>query len=267
MKTIKKILKWFVLPLLIIFIGFNVWIYFNQELMTFFPYELEQDHQFDFRNTTFEEGKVYTESDGEISYIKFKAFGERKGLVFHSHGNAGNMQTSAGAYEFWTKNGYDYIIWDYAEFGKSTGDLDEATFLKTAKEVFAKLKEDYDEDEIILQGHSLGTSVTLYLAKKFEVKKVVLLAPFYDIIDMAKLRFPVADWMVSFPLNSSKFIKEVDEPILIFHGNKDETIPIEQGIKLSKLKKDAEFVLIDGQPHSRIEQTFMYQEKVLQFVK
>lgn len=252
-KIFGNILKYFVLPLLIVFVVVNIIAYYNQEYITFFPQKLSQDFEFNFKRD-YEEKYINTASGDRIHVLKFKANGPRKGVVFHSHGNAGNMHTSIGAYLYYVDRGYDYITWDYPEFGKSSGDLEPNTFLQVADEVYETMMQDYTEKDIkILQGHSLGTSVTTYLASKNDVDEVVLLAPFYSIVDMAKHRFPVADWMVTFPLRSNEYVAQIDEPILILHGTADSTIPFEQGERLSKISPNTTFVVLNDYGHNDLE--------------
>lgn len=250
-----------------VFVIINVFAYYNQEYITFFPQKLSEDYQFNF-NRDFEEKYITTSSGDRIHALRFKAKGPRKGVVFHSHGNAGNMHTSIGAYLYYVDNGYDYVTWDYSEFGKSEGDLDPKTFLVIAEEVYDVMMAPYNEKDIkIIQGHSLGTSVATYLASIKEADQLILLAPFYSVVDMAKHRFPVADWMVTFPLRSNKFMKKVDEPVLILHGTADPTIPFEQGERLSKINPNTTFVPIDDYGHNDLEHQPEFKEYTDQVLK
>jgi pimeloyl-ACP methyl ester carboxylesterase len=258
-KVVGKILKWFVLPMISLFLILNIVVYYNQDLITFFPQKLSRDYTFNF-NREFIEDFFVTSSGDSLNFIIFKTQVDREGMVFHTHGNAGNIRTSVGPYRYYLNNGYDYITWDYASFGKSSGKLDPETFLNNASELYDHIAKDYKHEKIILHGHSLGTSVTSYLASTKEVDQVVLLAPFYNVVEMAKMRFPVFDWMLTFPLKTDEFVRNTTEDIVIFHGTDDETVPYEQGVNLSKVRDGIEFVTIPEYGHNDISNRLEYKE-------
>jgi alpha-beta hydrolase superfamily lysophospholipase len=264
-KIVGNILKWFVLPLVSLFLILNVVLYYNQDLITFFPQKLSRDYSFNF-NREFKEDFFVTSAGDSLNYIIFKTQGNREGMVFHTHGNAGNIRTSVGPYRYFLDNGYDYITWDYASFGKSTGKLKPETFLNNASELYDHIAKEYEKEKVILHGHSLGTSVTSYLASNNEVNQVVLLAPFYNVVEMAKMRFPVFDWMITFPLMTDDFLRKTDEDVVIIHGTDDETVPYKQGERLSKVREGIDFVTIPEYGHNDISNRLEYKEMMDQIL-
>ena len=265
-KLFSKLLKWFVLPLVFLFLILNVVLYYNQDLITFFPQKLGRDYTFNFHRD-FEEHFFVASSGDSLNYLVFKTKGKSEGMVFHTHGNAGNMRTSVGPYRYFVDNNYDYITWDYASFGKSTGKLKPATFLKNADELYDHIvNEQGTTGRVILHGHSLGTSVTSYLASEKEVDQVVLLAPFFNVVEMAKMKFPVFEWMITFPLKTDEFIRNTEEDVAIIHGTDDKTVPFEQGERLSKVRVGIEFVAIPEYGHNDISNRLEYKEMMDQLL-
>ena len=90
------------------------------------------------------------------------------------------------------------------------------------------------EDRIVLYGESLGTGVAVAMAAERNVAGLVLETPFSSIAEVANSRywFVLAKWLVRDRYDSMARIGKVRAPILLFHGDADNTIPIRFGERL-----------------------------------
>ena len=72
-----------------------------------------------------------------------------------------------------------------------------------------------------------GTGVAVEMAKRHELAALVLESPYLSIAQAAQDRYfwMPAYWLVKDRYDSISKIKEVSEPLLIFHGEKDPIVP------------------------------------------
>lgn len=82
------------------------------------------------------------------------------------------------------------------------------------------------EHSIALYGASLGSGVATAMAAEREVGALVLEAPYTSVVDVAAARFPFVPvgLLMSDRFDSLSRIDDVDEPLLIMHGDDDHVI-------------------------------------------
>jgi uncharacterized protein len=97
----------------------------------------------------------------------------------------------------------------------------------------------------VLQGQSLGSGVATEMASRGHGARLVLLAPYTSIVDLASHYAPFlpASLYVRDGLDSASKAGKVTTPVLIVHGTRDEIIPVEHGRRLARLF-----------PHARLEE-------------
>ena len=87
---------------------------------------------------------------------------------------------------------------------------------------------------------------------------MVLVSPFASVSDMARLAMPSflpvrwpMRWLVGNRYDSLAIIGRIDRPLLILHGNQDETVPVSQGRKLYEAANSPkQFRLLAGAGHN-----------------
>ncbi len=125
-------------------------------------------------------------------------------------------------------------------------DTDWASWISKAKSLITEVAHD---SNIILIGFSMGGVIASYLANSYKVKKLVLLSPAFEylnintIIDhmpkpfvkgeIVKSRMPVGFTSTFMDVinNCKNSISNIRVPTLIIHCEKDETIPLSSSIK------------------------------------
>lgn len=280
MKTLLFLMKWVVLP------GMGAWIlictlvYLRQESILFIPRKLPVNFVFTFE---FPHEEVFIdthdgetlhglwfktdgeshgtdpesrETDGEnrgIDGESRETDGESRGLIFYLHGNAGaadSWGTIAGTY---LSLGYDMFIFDYRGYGKSTGRIrSQETFFEDARIAFSRFTALYDKKNIVLMGYSIGAVPTVVLASENNVRKVILKAPFYSALQLKKETFPfIPSFLLKYPLETHRYLNEIESSLVIIHGDSDEIIPVEHSRRLSKLFKEGDLLIeLSHQSHN-----------------
>ncbi len=176
------------------------------------------------------------------------------------HGNGGNLGTRVEQLlQARQLLGVHQFIFDYRGYGNSSGRPTERGTYLDARAALQHLKNrsDIDPGRIVYFGHSLGTGVAIELASEHPPAGMALISPFASMRDMAGLvvRLPMAGWFVRGHFNSVHRIGKVHTPLLVLHGNKDEIVPYEQGVKLyHAANRPKRFVSLNGAAHDDMEQ-------------
>jgi pimeloyl-ACP methyl ester carboxylesterase len=247
-------------------------LYFLQEKILFLPVVLDKNHRYQFYSQWikgFEEHFLESQEGGNLNLIWFKV-AQPKGVVLYCHGNAGNIQRWANIVDDLMKYGYDVILWDYRQYGKSTGKLSEKNMLSDAQLVYEFAKQRFPENQVIVYGRSLGTGVATYLAALNTPQYLILETPYFSMPDVAGFHFPYIPYRLLLKYNfpSYQWIKDVRCPISIFHGTYDRTVPYLSGKKLAPLlKENDEFITIEGGDHNDLNTFLLYDEKIAQILQ
>lgn len=263
-KKIKQRLKAAILVFVALYLMIGTALYFLQEKIIFRPTVLNQTYVFKFSHP-FEELFLKTDDNAVINAIHFKAENP-KGIVLYFHGNAGNLSRWGKITEFFVEKGYDVLVMDYRTYGKSKGVLSEQALFNDAQMCYDYVKERYKEDQITVYGRSLGTSMATYIASRNNPNQLILEAPFYNIPDVAKYRFPLfaIEQLIHYKLPTDEFINEVSCKITIFHGTDDFVVPIKSGKKLFKSgpKKLTSFIKIENGSHNDLVKFESYRKAI-----
>ncbi|MBT8321415.1 MAG: lysophospholipase [Eudoraea sp.] len=228
MKAFKKIL---VLGLGTYLIAIGM-LYFLQEKLIFLPTPLPKNYAYSF-SEYFEEIFLTAEDGAQLNALWFKKE-DPKGLVLYFHGNAGNLSRWGEITIPFVRKGYDVLVMDYRTYGKSTGKLSEEALYSDAQLFYDFAAENYQENQIVLYGRSLGTGLATKLAAKNMPAQLLLETPYYSLLDIGVKRFPwlPVKWFMKYPLRTYEFVQEVSCPVRVFHGTKDKVIPYDSGLQL-----------------------------------
>jgi fermentation-respiration switch protein FrsA (DUF1100 family) len=165
-------------------------------------------------------------------------------VVFH-HGNAGSVGYHLGFVAWMVRAGYQVLLYDYRGYGKSEGKLERSGLVKDTRAAlrYVRKREDVDGDRLISFGHSLGGAKSLAgLGREMVpgVRGVISFAGFASYRDMAR-RFAgeTGAKLVSDDHSPREVVDRIAPvPLLIVHGQKDLTVPLQQGEILFKKAKD-----------------------------
>ena len=253
-KKVKPRLKRVVTFMLLLYVMINASLYLLQDKILFRPTVLAQDHQFVF-NHNFEELFLETDNDALINAIHFKVENP-KGVILYFHGNQGDLQRWGIVTEYFVEKNYDVLVMDYRTYGKSIGELSEEALYNDAEIIYDYLKGLYSEGDISVYGRSLGTTFATYVASKNKPKQLILEAPYYSMVDVAKNRFPLipVKQFMNYELPTFSFIDDVTCDIIILHGTSDKVVPFSSGQKLFQVapKTTTTFITIEGARHNNL---------------
>ena len=230
-------------------------VYSFQEKMIFFPEKLPQEYAFDFEGSSeFEEINFQTEAKISINALLFKAGTSAKGgLVLYFHGNAGSLHSWGYIAGDFTQKGFDILIIDYRGYGKSTGKINSEKGLhQDASFIYNKMRERYNEDEIVVYGRSIGTAIAAKVAAENNPKSLILESAYYNFIDLANHHYSIFpnSILLKYRLANNTYLPKVNCPVFLIHGTQDHIVPYESSVKLAQLSKNIKLTGIEGGGHN-----------------
>jgi len=228
-------------------------LYFFQEKIIFRPKKLAKNFSYSF-STKFEEIHLKTNDNSTINGLHFKV-DEPKGVLLYFHGNKGNLERWGKIVAPFTNYNYDVFVIDYRGYGKNSDSRTEPKMYEDAQLAYNYVKQFYKEENISIYGRSLGSTFAVKVAKDNKPKQLILEAPFYNLVHLANLKYPLIpfQWLLKFNFETNSYINDVTCPITIFHGDKDKMVPIESSHKLIEFKGEKDINLIvlkDGTHHN-----------------
>jgi uncharacterized protein len=185
------------------------------------------------------------------------------------HGNAGNVTHRFLQIREITAAASSVLMLDYRGYGKSGGSPNEHGLYADADAAYQYLLDrGYGTRQIILQGESLGTAVAVDLASRKDCGGIVLEAAFTSGRDVANTVLPVIGPLLFRGLDSKSKIAKVRAPVLFFHGDRDEIIPLKLGRALfNAAPQPKSFWEVRGAGHNDLVETAgpSYREKLTEF--
>ena len=190
------------------------------------------------RSLYFHPGTPVTEVP-DVPYAEFTVDGihgwRTKGngnlTIFMCHGNAGSISNRIPFIHEAHKNGYSVVVFDYRQYGKSTGGSpSEKGLYDDAKKVWKHVG--LESHNCIVYGESIGTAVATRLVVDLNLRPraLVLQSGFSSIKDfLPNFIKPLCP-----EFNTKKIINRVKCPVIIFHSELDGFIPFEHAEILYK---------------------------------
>ena len=255
---------------IIIYCSIGIVLFYMQDIFIFLPKKLNSDHVFKF-DLPFQEVTVPVNREDTISLIKFFPKDSiRNGLVIYYHGNKINVEHYAAHAAIFTRNGYEVWMPDYPGYGKSRGERTEQKLYDQALLIRKLAAGKFSADSTVIYGRSLGTGIAAYVASMYNCKSLVLETPYYSIpglLNSFTYIYP-ATYMSKYKIPTWKYLQDVQEPVIIFHGNNDWIIPYRCAAKLKKyLKEGDEFVTIRNGSHNNLTGFEIYKHKIDSLLK
>lgn len=189
--------------------------------------------------------------------------------VILAHGNGELIDGwEVGTAERYRRAGVSVLLPEYRGYGRSDGTPSQKHITRDFVRFYDRLvsRPEVDAERIAFHGFSLGGGVLASLARKREPAAFILQSTFTRIADMAR-GLPVPDFLITDPFETLSVVESLDIPVLVVHGERDEVIPFEQGKRLAKAAKDADFLPHAGGHHLMTDQVAFWRAVRKLFVR
>lgn len=210
------------------------------------------------------EEKRLTTSDKIKIYAWYKPAKKDEKIILYFHGNAGNMGDRAHKFSAFANRGFGVLAISYRGYYGSEGSPSEVGLMRDADAALQfLLEQDYQVENIILFGESLGSGVVVQMATKFNFAAVILESPYSSIAGVAQKKYwyaPVG-LLLKDKFESIKFISKISKPVLIFHGTADKIVPYQEGKKLfDAANMPKKLITVEGAGHLNFSDEFLLEE-------
>ena len=236
---------------IIIYLILLTLIYINQRKLLYLP--SENNYLDDPINFTYNEFFIEVDKNIKIkSWLIEKDLKKYKTILF-LHGNAGNLFNRSYKLNRLNELNLNVLIISWRSFSGNPGKPNETNLYGDAKKAVKWLNDRGVETEnIILYGESLGTGVAVELGQNNKFNSIILESPYTSMVKAAKIYYPYlpVKILLKDKYESEKKIKNIETPILIMHGKKDNIVPFYMGKKLFETaNKPKKFLQIDEDDH------------------
>ena len=178
-------------------------------------------------------------------------------LLWH-HGNGGNIgHRLPDIHRLHGGLGVNILIFDYRGYGRSSGAPSEGGLYHDAEGAlrYLRSRDDVDPERVVYFGRSLGVAIAVELAVRHRPYGLILESGFPSIAYMAEVNRPwlpawVVQRIISARYDSIAKIGGLDVPLLMVHGDMDETVPLSAGRALfDAASKPKTLLVVEGANH------------------
>ena len=167
--------------------------------------------------------------------------------VIYLHGNAGHIGHRGHKARPYLDAGYGVLLVSWRGYGGNPGSPTEQGFYDDARAAFDFLEaQGVAAADIVVYGESIGGGAAVQLATERAIGALVLEAPFTSATDVAQRAywFLPARYILLDRFESKSKIGDIDAPLFIVHGERDQVVPVDMGRSLlaaANEPKDARF--------------------------
>lgn len=156
-------------------------------------------------------------------------------VILFCHGNAGNLSYRQDKLIEFLKMGHSVLIFDYSGFGQSKGIPNEQLCYSNADLFLNYLtRKGYQMSHIIPYGESLGASVASYIARKYNLKIVIIESGLPGVKYLANSLFPLLG-IVFNEFDTVSYLDGYKGTSLVLHCVNDEIVPYRLTEKMRQL--------------------------------
>lgn len=193
---------------------------------------------------------------GHRLYSWHLAAKDRQPTILFFHGNGGNVANREIKFRLLNAAGFGVFMLGYRGFGGSEGQPSEVALVKDARLAYDHLlKQGLEPAQIVIYGESIGSSIAVQLAAQVPSAAVILEAPMYSVLSIAEGRYPYVPvrTFLKDKFQTNLYIREINSPLLVIHGTRDEVIPMASGRRLFDLAREPKiFHAIEGGGHNNL---------------
>jgi hypothetical protein len=183
--------------------------------------------------------EVWVETPGVGRLHAWLQRGERPGIAaLVCHGNAGHLGVQEGLLAPYRRLAVTALLFDYRGYGLSAGKPDETGIAADTLAAFEKLQAltGLEPGQLLIHGKSLGGAPAVRAAIERGAGGLVLESVFTSAVDLGRHHYPFLPiaWILEDRLDVAGRIGEVQAPILILHGERDDIVPAAHARRLAR---------------------------------
>ena len=214
----------------------------------------------------FVEERTLTTSDG----VKLQAWwtpGPKDApVMLHFHGSNQNLEDNIGRISELKDQGFRVLAVEYRGYGESEGVPTIEGLKKDAKAAYDEALKEAAANNILASGQSLGAGVAAQLASEEKVAGLILESGFTSLGDAAShVGGSMAKKIAGSKMPTQDLIRDLDVPVMVAHGGKDQITPKEMGEALRDTKPGTAYFEAPDAHHLNVNETAGFYDAVSSF--
>ncbi len=173
-------------------------------------------------------------------------------VAVYFHGNAESAAQNLPLAAALASHGIGVFLAEFRGYGGLEGTpTEDGLYADGEAAVEAVLAAGVRPERLLLIGRSLGSGIATELALRRPFALLVLISPYTSMVDMGRgLAGPVATLVVPDRYDNLAKIARVRCPVVIFHGTRDEVVPVAMGRALAAAAAGITFVEVPSASHN-----------------
>lgn len=240
--SISGLLKKIAVILILVYVGFGLLLFVSQNQFIYYP----SSQDFNTCQQFSDSEKINI--NGTRAY--YKNISEK--LIVFYHGNEGSACDRDFLKDCFSNLGYSSIFVEYAGYSNDVRKSSQKALMQDVENInnFIKIS---GYTELVIAGESLGASLASYHSSIANEDKLLLIAPFYSLKDLARSHYPVypVSWMLFDKYESHHWLNDIRQ-VEIIHGNTDTIIPMTESKRLFSeiITENKKYSEISGSNHN-----------------
>ncbi len=213
------------------------------------------------------EAITVTTKDGLQLQAWFLKATEKRPLVVYFHGNGGNLTVLNEMFALYKKLDVGVLAIDYRGFGDSPGEpSEEGLYLDGQAAYDEAVRRGFKPEQIFIHGRSLGGGVATKIARDNACRGLILESTLTSAQDVARFAKGEQAARLIDGFNSLARMPDLKMPVLVMHGDQDDTIPCEQGQKLHEAYPNSTYWVAKGGDHNNLKENPDYEKQLKSFL-
>jgi uncharacterized protein len=254
--TFKKVITTIAIALLMVYLLFGSFLFFNQKSMIYYPDDQDFNQCAGFNSyekLTFNRTRFY-----------FKQ-GAQDTVLVHYHGNAGSACDRSYFKYIFEQSNASLIFVEYAGYSNDTINPSKKLILDDVINIRDYITK-HNYTHMIVYGESLGSGAASYHAYVGDVTDLILVTPFSKLEAVAQSKYMLypAFLLLREKYDNIKWLRNYEGSLLIVHGDTDLVIPhsFSEDLFDSVSTKNKTYVLIEGVGHNDIWDSFLFLDTI-----
>ena len=253
-----------IVGILIIYVSVIILVFIFQRNLMYHPNE--NNYFGDKLNVSVEKVKIKTTDNLNLLGWFHKKNLKKFKTIIYFHGNAGTLENRIHKLNHFKDMDVNFLIIAWRGFSGNKGKPNEEDLYRDGlSAVNWVIDQEVQEEDIILYGESLGTGIATEIAQQKNYAGVILETPFTSMVAAAKNFYPYlpVSLLLKDRYENDKKIKNINIPLLVMHGEKDEIVPFKMGKKIYDLANEPKYYYFTKHDNHMME----YDDQLLNVLK